>query len=137
MNFPKITFKKHVSSTSDFYSEWTLLNGILQNLIENSIKYAREEDPYVHVTVEDKQGWIVLRVADNGKGIPPEHQARVFEMFYRAAKGEAGSGLGLYILKRSVDRLKGTVEIKSDVGTGTTFTVRLPSLTESSPVELA
>jgi signal transduction histidine kinase len=137
-NFAKITFKKQVPAAADFYSEWTLLNGILQNLIENSIKYARDVDPYIHISVEEKCGWIVLRVADNGKGIPREHHARLFEMFYRATQGQTGSGLGLYILKRSVDRLKGTVEIKSDVGVGTTFTVRLPSLKESSqPVEIA
>jgi signal transduction histidine kinase len=47
-------------------------------------------------------------------------------MFYRATHNATGSGLGLYILKRSIDRLKGTIEIKSEVGVGTTFIARLP-----------
>ncbi len=135
-NFPRITFRKEVQPGIEFYSEWTLLNGILQNLIENSIKYAREDSPYVRIVVRDESGWVVLEVEDNGQGIPAEHQPRIFDMFYRATQHEAGSGLGLYILKRSVDRLKGSIEIKSDVGVGSTFTVRLPSLKEiSQPVE--
>lgn len=131
-NFSKILFKKQVEPDIEFYSEWTLLNGIVQNLIENSIKYARDEDAYVSVTVRAESEWIVLQVEDNGQGIPAEAQPSIFEMFYRATRDKTGSGLGLYILKRSVDRLKGTVEIKSDVGTGTTFTVRLPSMEETA-----
>ena len=72
----------------------------------------------------------MIEVADNGQGIAEEEQARIFEIFYRATKSEGGSGLGLYILKRSVDRLKGTIDIHSEVGSGSTFTVRLPSLKE-------
>lgn len=126
--FGKVTFEKEVRCAAAFYSEWTLLNGIVQNLIENSIKYAREDGPYVRIGVHDEPGGIVLRVEDNGRGIPREHHARIFEMFYRVNNSESGSGLGLYILKRSVDRLKGTIEIESDVNIGTTFIVHLPSL---------
>jgi len=69
-------------------------------------------------------------VEDNGQGIPSEHQSRIFEMFYRAAHNANGTGLGLYILKRSVDRLKGTTEMKSEFGRGSVFTVKLPSMIE-------
>jgi signal transduction histidine kinase len=129
-NFRKIDFKKEIQPGIEFYSEWTLLNGILQNLIENSIKYASGETPYVRISVRAESEWIVLEVEDNGRGIPPEHQSRIFEMFYRATRNEEGSGLGLYILKRCVDRLNGTIEIRSDVGVGSLFTVRLPSMKE-------
>jgi signal transduction histidine kinase len=80
--------------------------------------------------VREESGWAILQVEDNGQGIPPEHQPRIFELFYRGAQSEMGTGLGLYILKRSVDRLQGTVEVTSDAGVGSTFTVRLPSLSE-------
>lgn len=129
-NFPRISFKKDIQPGIRFYSEWTLLNAILQNLIENSVKYAGEEAPYVKVVVRESSGWVVIEVADNGQGIAEEEQARIFDIFYRATKSEGGSGLGLYILKRSVDRLKGTIDIHSEVGSGSTFTVRLPSLKE-------
>ena len=127
-NFHKVKFRRDIDPDIEFYSEWTLLNGIIQNLIENSIKYASEEDPYVHIRVRRESEWIVIEVEDNGQGIPAEHQDRIFEMFFRATENEGGTGLGLYILKRSVDRLKGTIEIKSEVGVGSTFSVRLPSM---------
>lgn len=125
-NFANVTFKKVIQPGIEFYSEWTLLNAILQNLIENAIKYSRRQSPYVGIWVRDESGCIVIEVEDNGQGIPNEHQSRIFEMFYRATHNVNGTGLGLYILKRSVDRLKGTIEIKSDVGVGSTFTVKLP-----------
>lgn len=130
--FPEVTFRKEVQPGIEFHSEWTLLNGILQNLIENAIKYARGNIPYVRVAVRDESGWVVIEVEDNGQGIAAEHQSKIFDMFYRASQKEAGTGLGLYILKRSVDRLKGSIEIKSDVGVGSTFTVRLPPMKEVS-----
>jgi signal transduction histidine kinase len=69
---------------------------------------------------------VLLEVEDNGLGIPEEHQAKIFEMFYRATDSASGSGLGLYILKRSVDRLKGKIKITSKEGEGSTFTIQLP-----------
>jgi signal transduction histidine kinase len=127
-NFSAITFKKDIQSHAEFYSEWTLLNAILQNLIENAIKYSSEQNPYVSIQVNVQNGWATIEVKDNGQGIPEEHQAKIFEMFYRATDNAQGTGLGLYILKRSVDRLKGKIELKSQVNVGSTFTVKLPSL---------
>jgi signal transduction histidine kinase len=125
-NFSSITFKKVVQPNIEFYSVWTLLNAILQNLIENAIKYSSENFPYVEIKVEQTESLFLIEVSDNGQGIAREHQSRVFEMFYRATQNASGTGLGLYILKRSVDRLKGTIEIQSEVGVGSTFTVKLP-----------
>jgi signal transduction histidine kinase len=65
-------------------------------------------------------------VTDNGLGIAAEHQSRVFDMFYRATELSQGTGLGLFILKRSVNRLKGTIEMKSAPGQGSSFVVKLP-----------
>ena len=129
-HFSKIVFKRDIQPDIEFYSEWTLLTAILQNLIENSVKYAGPQSPYVRITVRYDSGWITIDVEDNGQGIPSEHQSRIFEMFYRAAHNANGTGLGLYILKRSVDRLKGTTEMKSEFGRGSVFTVKLPSMIE-------
>jgi signal transduction histidine kinase len=126
-NFSRITFRKEIQPDIEFNSEWTLVNAILQNLIENSIKYAGADSPYVQINVHQKNGSVVLEVDDNGLGIPAEHQSRIFEMFYRATQLANGTGLGLYILKRSVDRLNGTIDIRSEVGVGSTFTVKLPN----------
>ena len=126
-NFSNITFRKMVQAGIQFQTEWTLLNAIIQNLIENAIKYSRRQSPYVEVRVTTENGHIVLEVQDNGQGIAKEHQVRIFEMFFRATPNASGRGLGLYILKRSVDKLKGTIDIKSEVNYGSTFTVRLPA----------
>lgn len=125
-NFHIVKFQYEVEPGIEFKSEWTLLNAILQNLIENAIKYAGKHDPFVKVSVKTQGNSIYLKVQDNGQGIPKEHQTKIFDMFYRATQSPNGSGLGLYILKRSVDRLRGSIDIESEVGKGSTFTVRLP-----------
>ena len=124
--FNSIQFRKEIGEGLDFQSEWTLINAILQNLIENAIKYSVERDPFVRIGIQREDSALILEVEDNGVGIPYEHQSKIFEMFYRGTRHANGSGLGLYILKRSVDRLKGVIDIKSVERNGSTFTVKLP-----------
>jgi signal transduction histidine kinase len=130
-NFAKVRFTKEIQPDLEFYSEWTLLNAILQNLIENAIKYASDNSPYVFIRVVEEQNQLILEVQDNGQGIPEKHQPKIFEMFFRATNNASGSGLGLYILKRSVDRLQGTIELRSELNEGSTFIVKLPRLAEA------
>ncbi|MBN8651795.1 MAG: sensor histidine kinase [Cytophagales bacterium] len=124
--FPRIRFVKDVATGINYEAEWVMLNAILQNLIENAIKYSQEADAFVRITIREQDEMVLLEVEDNGLGIPEEHQAKIFEMFYRATDSASGSGLGLYILKRSVDRLKGKIKITSKEGEGSTFTIQLP-----------
>lgn len=124
--FSRITFRKEVQPDLVFHTEWTLLNAIVQNLIENSIKYSAAKNAFVEIQVWSGERDVTIRVADNGDGIPAEHQAKIFEMFYRATHQSRGTGLGLYILKRSVDKLAGEIHIESEPGTGSVFTIRLP-----------
>lgn len=131
-NFNKVRFIKEIQSDIEFYSEWTLLNAIAQNLIENAIKYSRGDGPHVITRVADYSDHIILEVEDNGQGIPEHHQSKIFEMFFRATNNASGTGLGLYILRRSVDRLNGSISLKSQVGVGSTFTVKLPKQEEAT-----
>ncbi|MFM8912749.1 MAG: tetratricopeptide repeat protein [Flammeovirgaceae bacterium] len=111
----------------EFHSEWAIINTILQNLIENAIKYPRtDREPFVKVKIAKGETTINIRVEDNGQGIPEVHQANIFNMFYRANDRIQGSGLGLYILKRAVERLNGNIELRSTVDEGSVFNVRLP-----------
>jgi signal transduction histidine kinase len=126
-NFDNLTFEKDIDPDVDFTCEWTLLNTVMQNLIENAIKYSGERMPYVKIRVRDEAGWIHIEVEDNGLGISHEHQPKIFDMFYRATQNAQGTGLGLYILKKSVDRLNGTIELSSEPGVGSVFTIRLPA----------
>jgi signal transduction histidine kinase len=124
-NFKNIQFIKEIGKV-DFQSEWAIINTILQNLIENAIKYSRLNDPFVKISVYQTNGFVQISVDDNGLGIDEAHQAKIFDMFYRASERAKGSGLGLYILKRAVERLNGTITLKSKPMEGSTFIVTLP-----------
>lgn len=106
-----------------------LLQEIIYNLCENAIKYNKDGGS-VDVSIESDSGEAVIRVSDTGIGIPPEHQARVFERFYRVDKSHSketgGTGLGLSIVKHAVQYMNGHLLLESKVGEGTTVTVRLP-----------
>lgn len=125
-NFSAVTFHREIAPNLSFHSYWILVNAIVQNLVENAIKYSRETDPFVRIRISNEGHELTIEVEDNGQGIPAEHQAKIFEMFFRATENASGTGLGLYILKRSVDRLQGKVTLASREGDGTRFTVLLP-----------
>jgi signal transduction histidine kinase len=111
----------------EFYSEWAIINTILQNLIENSIKYSRPNAiSFVKIKIYSQVSKVHIVVEDNGQGIPPSHQNNIFNMFYRATSRVQGSGLGLYILKRAVERLKGTIDLQSVENEGSVFTIMIP-----------
>ena len=126
-NFDKISFELDIKDVS-YKAEWSLINSILQNLIENGIKYARTEnnEPSISVRIHPLKSEVVIAVEDNGIGMTEEDVDKIFKMFFRANRTIEGTGLGLHILKRAVDRLKGKVEVASKIGEGTTFTVWLP-----------
>ena len=99
------------------------------NLMENAVKY-NQSGGQVDVTLGRENGWAVFTVADTGIGIPRDSQSRVFERFYRVDKGRSraagGTGLGLAIVKHIVALYGGRIDLDSEVGAGTTITVRLP-----------
>jgi signal transduction histidine kinase len=110
-----------------FHSEWGIVNTILQNLIENAIKYQQPGEPFVSIVINKIRDNINISVEDNGQGIHPDHQPRIFDMFFRANNNTQGTGLGLYILKRAVERLQGEISFQSKLHSGSTFTVLLPA----------
>ena len=101
---------------------------VLINLIDNAIKYGREHGRVVVALVETGRS-VRLAVRDDGAGIAPEHQARIFERFYRIDKSRSrnsgGSGLGLAISKHIVEAHKSSIRVKSTVGGGTTLEFKL------------
>jgi signal transduction histidine kinase len=126
-NFNYVKFIKEIDETVVFQSEWAIVNTILQNLIENAIKYAHpEKDPFVKIAICKDEENVKIVVEDNGLGIRADLQAKVFDMFFRANDRVQGTGLGLYILKRAVERLNGKVVFESKINKGSTFTVLLP-----------
>ncbi len=116
-----------VGSLADAFADESLLRHIFSNLITNAVKYS-PEGRSVEFTAQREGTDAVFKVIDHGIGIPPADQARLFEAFYRCSNvGEIpGTGLGLVIVKRCVELHGGSLTIDSEVGRGTTFTVRLP-----------
>jgi len=98
------------------------------NLIENAIKYSKDTSGQVEVLSYTKDGYYCLKVKDNGIGIPKEDISRIFERFYRVDKSrkKGGTGLGLAIVKHIVKIFNGEITVKSELGEGTIFEVKIP-----------
>ncbi|MCL0038763.1 ATP-binding protein [Dehalococcoidia bacterium] len=107
----------------------TLLARVFQNLIENGIRYNREEGEVV-VNVCAEGEWLVVTVADTGSGIPAEEQSRIFDRFYRVdpsrSRHRGGAGLGLSIARHIVELHGGQLEVESTLDIGSTFILKLP-----------
>lgn len=101
---------------------------LFQNLISNAIKYRSAEPPRIHVAVAEMEGHFRFEVTDNGIGIAPEYHLRIFAAFKRLHGNEiAGTGIGLAICQRIVERYGGRLWVESKLGAGATFIFTLPS----------
>ncbi len=117
-----------IKQDSPFYSDKWRLKVILNNLISNSIRYRNGKDPVIKVNVAVDQTGALVEIEDNGKGIGKEHLENVCKMFYRATDDGAGSGLGLYIVKETIDKLNGKLNIDSEIGIGTRVSLNIPEV---------
>lgn len=99
----------------------------LQNIIENSVKYRDVHKlPYVEVLFQHNPNGNIITISDNGQGIPAESLDNVCDMFYRANVSTDGTGLGLYIAKEMIEKIKGTITVTSQFGVGSNVTITLP-----------
>ncbi|MGC1242564.1 MAG: MASE1 domain-containing protein [Chryseosolibacter sp.] len=117
-----------VRQTRPFYCDRWRLKVILNNIISNAIRYRNGRDPVIKVNVAITEKGAELSIEDNGKGIAKEHLKNVCGMFYRATDDGAGSGLGLYIVKETIDKLNGSINIDSIEGKGTTVQLMIPEV---------
>jgi PAS domain S-box-containing protein len=122
--------RKIIISEGDFYSDKWRISEIFRNLIGNAIKYRNPQEPesIVEVTVAINPKGCKIIVVDNGIGIDQDKLPHVMEMFYRGTENSDGSGIGLYIVQKAVEKIDGTLEIWSKVNEGTKFQISLPSL---------
>ncbi len=128
INADKIEFRNLVDAETVLISDRIRLKIIISNLVSNAIKYhaIHKENPFIEIGYQISNQ--LLYVKDNGIGISPEYQDKIFNMFFRGSERSKGSGLGLFITKESVNKLDGTIEVKSAYGEGSTFMVRLNTL---------
>ncbi|MCP4521342.1 MAG: PAS domain-containing sensor histidine kinase [Cytophagales bacterium] len=130
----EIDFELYLDETPTFVSNGKIIRSIIQNLIDNAIKYRKistETKPEIIISLELlADDSIVFTIKDNGLGIRSDKISEVFDMFLRATQNSKGTGLGLYIVKTSVQKLKGTIDVKSKEGEGSIFILTLPSLND-------
>ena len=116
------------SGSHDLVCYPAFLKIIVENLLENSIRFRSAVMPQIFLEASEVGGGVQLIVRDNGIGIEEIYSDRVFEMFFRGSEHSKGNGLGLYIVKKAVEKMNGTVTFSSHYGEGTTVTVRFPFL---------
>ncbi len=107
------------------------LKQIFMNLVLNALEALPQDKPgKLQIKVKGEADWVVVDVIDNGCGIPPENQDRVFDLHFTTKPKEEG-GIGLYVVQSVVDQLGGTMKMQSQPGQGAQFTVRLPAAKEA------
>ena len=128
-NRNQVEIKVELNDKAQFVSDKNRVNIILNNLISNAITYQdpKNSDPLVNVKVDMTDTETNIVVKDNGIGISKELQEKIFEMFFRGSESSDGSGLGLYIVKESVEKLKGKIAVKSIPGKGSEFSILIPN----------
>lgn len=126
----KIEIKYNADPGLIIHSDPVRLKIVLNNLVSNAYKYHKSEGDnlFIQFDVLQSDSVVILRVTDNGTGIDRVHHEKIFDMFYRATTISEGSGLGLYIVKETIGKMGGTISITSEIGMGSTFTIKLPAL---------
>jgi signal transduction histidine kinase len=126
-NFNKIKINTSAIDQTLIYTDEMRIKIILTNLISNAIKYQKQDkEGLITINTAIRNNTLTVVVEDNGEGILPETQERIFDMFYRGTQSSHGSGLGLYITKEVVEKLNGNIQVKSVYGEGSTFTLNVP-----------
>jgi PAS domain S-box-containing protein len=129
-NTSHITLTTTLETDEPFFSDEFRVTTLFKNFISNAIKYLnpQTEPNRLHIDVKISSRQAVIQFTDNGLGIDKAYQQKIFEMFFRANEKSDGSGLGLYIVRQTLEKLSGTVEVESEPGKGTRFTLTLPNL---------
>ena len=130
--------KIHCEMENYLYADSNQLELLFQNLVRNAINYSREGvSPEVYLKSSLENDYVVVDVIDNGIGIDSKFYEKIFEVFQRlhSSSEYEGSGIGLSICKKIVERHKGSITVTSEVGKGSTFTVRIPRQRQNQEVK--
>ncbi len=124
----KIFIKYEIDNSLNVVTDRSRLKVVLNNIIGNALKYSspQQEEQLISIAASVEKKNLKVMVEDNGIGIAPEHQPKIFDMFYRASEKSQGSGLGLYIVKETLDKLNGKIEVSSSLGKGAKFWFEIP-----------
>jgi len=121
-----VEIKVNIEPGLQLESNLRLWEAIVQNLLDNALEFARPEKPFISIAIGMKGRKVVFTIRDNGKGIDPKYHDQIFNMYFRAHEDSKGNGLGLYVVKKAVDRLGGTIYLRSEPNKYTEFEVVIP-----------
>jgi PAS domain S-box-containing protein len=124
-----ITIASEVHHDSEFFSDPVRVRTVISNILSNAVKYydPQKNRPFVNISVTINEDICIIKMEDNGIGIEPKYHDKIFDLFFRATDQSQGTGLGLFIVKDTVEKLKGKIEVKSEPGRGTMFTIKVPN----------
>jgi signal transduction histidine kinase len=125
-----------VKAKAPLYSDPYRLSVIINNLVSNAIKYRdpKKAQSEIHIDAISDKDILTIVFKDNGIGISPDYIKKIFDMFFRATDRSEGAGLGLYIVKETVEKLRGEIKVESVMGEGTVFNIRIPNFNPASSV---
>lgn len=130
--YETICFNINIPKVFKFISNPQLLGSILQNLLQNAIKYHRpftnSHTPFIIINAFKIDNGVKISIKDNGKGIKKDELDKVFNLYYKSNTSETGTGLGLYITKNIVEQLNGVIRVKSIIDKETQFDIELPNI---------
>lgn len=125
--FSEIKFDVNVACKKDFFTSPKLLHSVFQNLISNAIKYRRKSKPFIKISVtENSNTGLLITISDNGIGISAADQNKLFDKAFQAKETNVGHGVGLYLVKESIERMNGSIKVQSKLGKGTSFIIHIP-----------
>ncbi len=122
-----VTFNITIDERQHFYSDRRRFTIIMENLISNALKFQDNSRSNKYIKISGKCGAtdVLLQIEDNGIGIPLQYQSKIYDMFFRITGDHDGSGIGLYIVKETIEKLHGSIQVHSKEHEGTTFTISL------------
>ncbi len=124
-----VDVKLTIENNSSFFADDFRIGVILNNLVSNAIRYSdpSKKNRHVLINIDINEDSAQITIEDNGIGVDQNNLTKLFEMFYRVSNQSEGSGLGLYIVQESVDKMKGKIRVESELGIGTKFLIELPN----------
>lgn len=128
-NSAKIKYTTEIKG-GEFFSDSQRVKDIIKNLMSNSILYLNpsKEEHFIHIDIETDEKFMKMVFEDNGLGIEPTVLPKIYDMFYRGIEISNGSGIGLYIVKQTLEKLHGEISVESYTRVGTKFFVKIPNL---------
>jgi len=124
-----VAIKVNIDQSKNFCSDRVGVSIVLNNLVSNAIRYRNPESnqPYVNIEVSATDDRANIVVKDNGIGISKELQGKIFDMFYRVSDETDGTGLGLFLVKETIEKLHGQIKVESELGKGSVFRILIPN----------